>query len=88
MSAFEQFLADHPEMADKPYGDAMGSTKPDERTGYGRSLDVTTQGFLGVVPSRKRNGRPLFARRRPTIDGAGRPVRTKELGQSAAVRTA
>jgi hypothetical protein len=34
MSAFEQFLADHPEMADKPYGDAMGSTKPDERTGY------------------------------------------------------
>ena len=26
VSAFEQFLADHPEMADKPYGDAMAST--------------------------------------------------------------
>ena len=26
MSAFERFLADNPDMAEKPYGDAMAAT--------------------------------------------------------------
>jgi hypothetical protein len=26
MSAFERFLADHPEMAERPYGDAMAAS--------------------------------------------------------------